>query len=192
MEKYLKKKKKNFKGNRNVINERKSGSQSQLHLAVNYIYIYIIQQVSALTQKPSFFLMHTDRPIYYLSYSGSYDISANCSCDLLSTVRCLFVHHNAMPHIKHGKVVTAQGTKALGQLEGKIPLSLTSALYRCKLSHYSPCISAAIGCLRGPQSPASYLALHRKSVGSTVIPRSSSRQSIHYVGYHIETPKHLV
>jgi hypothetical protein len=99
-----------------------------------------------------------------------------------------------MPHINYGKVVTAQDMKAHGQLDVKIPSSLTSALYRRNLSHSSSgsFISAAIGCLRGSQSPISYLVLHKNSVGSFVIPRSSSRQSIYYVGYHIEIPKYKI
>lgn len=42
--------------------------------------------------------------------------------------RSVFVHHNIMQHIKYGNVVTAQAMKAHGQLEVKMPSSLTSAL----------------------------------------------------------------
>ena len=98
-----------------------------------------------------------------------------------------------MSHIKYGKVVTSQAMKAHGEMEVKIPSSLTSTLYRYKLSFFpGSFISAAIGGLRGLQSPTSYFVLHKKSVGSTVIPRPSSWQSIHYIGCHIETSKHLV
>jgi len=91
-----------------------------------------------------------------------------------SPFRSLFVHHIAIPHTKYGKAVTAQAMKAHGQLEVKLPSSLSSALYRGKLSHSSPDSfkSTAIGCLRGPQSSNSYLVLLKKSVVSTVIPRS--------------------